>query len=345
MSPKHLPLAPPPPLLPTHHARWLPPLLGGHALDAEPAATCDDCAMVSAGPGLSFDAETKCCTFTPGLPNFLVGAALRAGGLGADTVRARVARGLGLGPLGLVADAIADPEAFGRDRARVCPHLSAGQCSIWAAREATCATWYCKHARGAVGKAAWNRVEQLMQIAERAVALHAALALGIPALGLARATPLASLGPGRARHDLAGADEAEALWGPWAEQREAYFLRCDLIASTLAAEDVERLGGSELAVAAHVVRHALGEKARSELPARATLGRVRLLALGVEHVRVQSYSYLDPLDLPRKLFDVLHCFDGRPLPDAIAAASRAAGEPVPEAVVRMLLDHELLAPA
>lgn len=343
MTHRSLPLLEPSAVtLPEHHARWLPELLGGRALSGEPAATCDDCAMVSDGPGHSFDARTKCCTFTPALANFLIGAALRGGGVGAASVRQRVVAGVGLSPLGLGAEATSDPLVFGRAPELVCPHYDAGSCSIWAAREATCATWFCKHARGAVGKAAWNRLEQLLRVVETAVARHAAIELGVPPLGLAHAMPLASGAHGAARHDLADDGDPRSVWGDWSDRREELFVACDALALTLSPADVERLGGSELALALRVAGAALDVASEAALPARVGVGRMDVLSLGKDSVRVQAYSFLDPLDLPRRLFDVLHHFDGRPVEAALAAASAAAGEPVPPGAIRALLDHGVL---
>ena len=59
-------------------------------------------------------------------------------------------------------------------------------------------------------------------------------------------------------------------------------------------------------------------------------------------MRVQGYSHLDPLDVPRVLFDQLHHFDGRPLDEALRAASAAAGEEVPAGAIGMLVDFGVL---
>src|SRR4051812_31514765 len=67
-------------MVPPAHRRLLPVLFDRPAI-RESRATCSDCAMCSKGgspaPGvLSFRPDTKCCTYEPTLPNFLVGAIL-----------------------------------------------------------------------------------------------------------------------------------------------------------------------------------------------------------------------------------------------------------------------------
>ncbi|HYL82493.1 MAG TPA: hypothetical protein VEU07_16870, partial [Candidatus Acidoferrum sp.] len=66
--------------LPPLYGRWMDDLLPG-PIPRETAATCDDCAMWP-GPGdqprsdFFFLPETKCCTYIPTLPNYLVGRIL-----------------------------------------------------------------------------------------------------------------------------------------------------------------------------------------------------------------------------------------------------------------------------
>src|SRR5690606_32741885 len=52
--------------------------------------------------------------------------------------------------------------AFGRDRSLLCAYFDEGRCTIWAHRESTCATWFCKHERGAAGKRLWRSVHALL---------------------------------------------------------------------------------------------------------------------------------------------------------------------------------------
>ncbi len=302
--------------------------------------------MVAVGASLSFSPETKCCTFTPGLANFLIGAILEAGGDGARTVRDRVSRGEGVSPLGLGAGTDpAGPDTFGRDLARKCPHLTSGGCSIWFAREATCSTWFCKHDRGALGKSLWNRVEQLLHAADRALALRVAIDLGIPAPGLAMDLPLVERG--RARHDwiLQRGLDAAAVWGPWEERIEPFFRAALARAKLTSFDDLMAAGGSELAALREVAVALLVAHGDRTLPPRIRLGHLRVVEVLEDAVRVQSYSMFDPLLIPKKLFEVLRFFDGRPTAEAIERAGEAAGEPVPPGALRMLVDHEILHPA
>lgn len=337
--------------LPPLQARWLGALLDAPLLPDEAHATCGDCAMLpdpSLPPGaLAFSPDTRCCTYLPTLANFLVGGALRDAArspLGADSVRRRLAAGDGLSPLGLVADpaAHADRERFGRDASLRCPHYepAGGRCSLWAWREATCATWFCKHTRGERAKALWNRLHQLLARLERAVAWHCALALDVPAGALARMAPL-DHPRGEARADVLAPGD-DALWGRWSGDLEGYFRACTAVAEALGPAEVLALGGAEARALALTVRLARAQLLDDALPGRLALGRAQVVGLSAGSVRVQGYSHLDPLEVPRALFDQLHRFDGRPTDEALRDASAAAGEEVPAGAVGMLLDFGVL---
>lgn len=348
MSRRALPvLADPVEALPAMQARWLAHVLRA-PLPREDAATCADCAMLE-GEGLRFSPETRCCTFLPALSNFLVGAGLSEGGAAARSLRARMQTGAGLSPLGLMvsAEEVAarvDPARFGRDPAAVCPHHepASGRCAVWRWREASCATWYCKHTRGARGKALWNRVHQLLSRLERAVAWHAAVSLEIPAEGLAAMTPLDHFA-GAPRADVVGDSmDLDVLWGPWVGRVEAFFIACASIAEALTPAEALALAGPEARAMAAAVNLGAASLVGEPLPARLTLGSARVVGLEPDAVRLQGYSHLDPLRVPRALFAQLHHFDGRPTGEALEHASREAGEEVPAGAAAMLWEWDIL---
>lgn len=354
MTRRSLPLlqAVPESALPPLQARWLTAVLDDPSLPDEVHATCDDCAMIDAAapPGaMVFSPDTRCCTFLPTLANFLVGGALRdAAPIAAASVRRRIADADGLSPLGLLADHAfvsshhTDVVRFGRDASLRCPHYEpvGGRCGVWAWREATCATWFCKHTRGERSKALWNRLHQLLARLERAVAWHCALALDIPPEAIARLAPL-DQPHGQPRADVLVS--AGATWGRWAADIDGYFIACTAVAESLSPGDALALGGAEALALARTVRLAHAQLRDELLPSRLVLGRAQVVGLTADAVRVQGYSHLDPLTVPRVLFDQLHHFDGRPTDAALAAATVAAGEEVPADAVAMLVDFGVLA--
>src|SRR5262249_5036732 len=141
----------------------------------ETRATCDRCAMCDHGdpspvPMEFFEPTTKCCTFWPMLPNYLVGAILADDtpemAEGKRRVKQAIANRIGVPawylnrPRKWSFIMVAYGEAFGRAKSLKCPYYDdnnpAGACSIWRHREVICHTYYCKYAGGMRGYEYWN---------------------------------------------------------------------------------------------------------------------------------------------------------------------------------------------
>src|SRR5215813_7928721 len=88
--------------LPPLYATWMEQLLTG-PIPPETGATCSDCVMLAkephppTGSAHFFNPRTKCCTYLPELPNFLVGRILAdsdpQSAAGRATVEARLQAG------------------------------------------------------------------------------------------------------------------------------------------------------------------------------------------------------------------------------------------------------------
>ena len=179
--------------LPPLYSAWMAHVLQG-PLPQETKATCATCVMCpptsrTPEPGASyFHPQTKCCTWLPELPNFLVGRILadaspqmRAGRL---SVEERLQKGVAVTPFGFGQDALyqqlynaamykqAHGTFSGRSRPLRCPHYveEGGRCGIWKHRNARCATWFCKHERGATGSRFWMAIKELLGAVEEGLA-------------------------------------------------------------------------------------------------------------------------------------------------------------------------------
>jgi Fe-S-cluster containining protein len=181
--------------LPPLFAAWVAELLKG-PIPKESRATCDDCAMCAHGEEQDgpqtdyFDPDVKCCSYVPVLHNFLVGRILLdddpATVAGRSTVEKRIKEAVAVTPLGLgqapVFSLLYENSnlAFGRSRNLRCPHYleETGRCGIWRHRESTCATFFCRHVRGSVGYAFWQKsLHQLLMAVESDLARWSVLEL------------------------------------------------------------------------------------------------------------------------------------------------------------------------
>jgi hypothetical protein len=352
--------------MPVHHAAWLGGLVPG-PLPSERRATCGACAMLppagaaASSNDLFFTPETKCCTYQPDLANFLVGRVLAdpdpTAAEGQATVRARIAARVGVSPLGLRQAPVygllyqKSPGAFGRATSMRCPHLlTGGRCGVWRHREATCSTWFCKHERGEVSRVFWRRVHELLRAAESAVALHCLRELDLGAEALAALFPPDGRNPflreGFGPAELDGRIEDAtyaALWGAWRGRELELYDRCADLAPRIWSE-VVRLGGVELETLGRLVVDAYAALRSTVLPPRLGQRRLRVVYGPSNQVQVTSYNGFDPLTLPRRLVEALHCFDGRPTVEALRAVEAEHGLRVSEGALRKLVDFGVLVP-
>jgi len=349
--------------LPLLYGPWIEALLGG-AVPAEAAASCDRCAML-AQPGsrtdgdLFFDPRSKCCTYVPSLPNFLVGRILRdrspESAAGRASVEARIEAGVGVTPAGLAQPPVyglryrSAADAFGRSVALRCPHYLAdtGTCGIWRHREAACATWFCKYDRGAVGLRFWTALRRLLESIERSLVAHCVLALdpGVGAIERLVASPRPDADPRLSATDLdevADAHRQRLAWGRYAGREREFYEASARLVENLTWSEVTRLTGAEVRLAATPVKATYDALRSDALPSRLRVAPVEITPLGADRLRMTSYRAYDPLVIPKALGDALHHFDGRPTRSALAAIARDNGLDVERAVVRRLVDFDVL---
>jgi hypothetical protein len=353
--------------LPSLYQPWVEALLGG-VIPAESEATCSNCAMLP-GPGdapasdtaLFFDPRVKCCTYVPALPNFLVGRILLDTSLemaaGRASVRARIAASTGVTPMGLerppvfaVLYARGAAETFGQSVHLRCPHYQTdtGGCGIWRHRQSVCTTWFCKHSRGVVGARFWRALRQLLGLVERSLAVHCVRSLAPgPAAARHAASAVTPVPQANLRaSDLDGTPDpaVRGLWGRYLGQEETFYEAAGRLVGAMGWDEVCRLGGVELELAADLLRAAYLDLTSTRLPRALRAGTIQVTPQGAGAVELTSYSAFHPLTVPTALVDVLHVFDGRPTRKAMAAAAEA-GVAIERAVVARLVDMGVLVDA
>jgi hypothetical protein len=337
--------------LPLLHRRWLGELLGGAGIPREALATCDRCVMALPEDERPPEAETwfspdlKCCTHLPVLPNFVVGAILRdpaASEEGRAGVRARLRPPLAT-PLGLGQSApfarVAERE-FGRNPALRCPHLQPGThgCSIHRHRVSTCATWFCKHVRGAAGSRFWGAVRQLLGSVEASLSCACLLDLGFAPAQLAALYPPWVVGS-EPPEDV----DVTRAWGAWLGREEDLYAACSERVEGLAFGDVVARCGAQTEALARVVAGAFADLERGALPERAVVRSFEALPTGADTFAIHTYSPHDAIALPAALVRELYRFDGRPLAETLEALRRERGLTLSTALLRTLVDFDVLA--
>lgn len=354
--------------LPPLHAAWIDELLEGKPVPDETEATCGECVLcpregAPTPPGNDhLNPDTKCCTYTPDLPNFIVGRVLAdpsddaAFRYGRQTLERRIASGAGVTPLGVAPPPLANllylesrTASFGQSPALLCPHYvqDGGLCGIWKHRNARCATYFCKHVRGQVGLDFWSAVHRLLYRIERDLAAHCltqldvgtdALELLFPAAGKEGKRPLD-------RHDLENQGSParlRAVWGPWWKRERAFFEECGRIVTPLRWADVAARCGAPVGVLARLVRDHHARLLSTDLPAVLRPVPVLVTPQGPDAVQVGSYRTFDHLLVPRAVMDVLHHFDGRPTSEVLRSIADEEELELDPTLVRKLVDFGIL---
>jgi hypothetical protein len=350
--------------LPTLYSRWIAAALDG-PVPKEARATCDDCAMLvkPERPLLpteySFNPITKCCTYVPELPNFLLGRILAdddpAMARGRAAVEARLAEnnavtpfGLGRPPGYMVVYRQASDTGFGRLRSLRCPYYleDVGRCGVWKHRESMCATWHCKYVRGAVGLRFWQALHQFLFAIERALTIQCVLDAGLGTPALRRLFPpmFTRQGPADFLESLGDIHDGSDLWGPWRGREREFFVESARRCEALDLPRVLELGGPEARAHLELTRAAYRDLLSEQLPERLRVNAMRLVAVDASNGQFWTYSNLDGLEMPTRLLDVLHCFDGKPTHEAIHEVFMETGINLEDRVVRQLADFEVLIP-
>jgi hypothetical protein len=344
--------------LPPLYDRWIMELTGDE-LAGEPAATCLDCVMLAPGDGLgSFEPSTKCCTYTPEIPNFLVGAALADPQLdevgGRQSLRDRIGRRAGVSPLGLARDRVtrliaerAVP-AFGQAPSLRCPHYHAetGKCGVWLHRNAVCSTWFCKHGRGAVGRSFWHVLRNLLNHVEIELARWCVLELGAPYDVQGPPEPWKSpkgLTRSDLEHTVTDADYA-AAWGDWIGREEELYGRAARLVGDLDWADVVQICGPEVPLRMRALDEARKRRATGVVPKALVLRKLSILRDG-DPVILESYSDTDPVSAPAVLLDLLPSFRGQPTREARDEIARDADIELDDELLVRLVDFGVLADA
>jgi hypothetical protein len=333
-------------MLPPRYAQWLSELVSG-TLPEEHAATCSRCAMQAAAvpEGYRFRSDAKCCTYVPAIVNFLVGALLRdlPPGPGRDSLERRVATGV-CTPHGVdVTDderqryaRLVEADMFGRDPDLRCPHYiheAGGLCGVWRHRNAVCATWYCKHDRGAAGQRFWRAAEALLTLVERELSHWCACQV---LYSVPPPAPAPAPAPGDDDDDM-------PEWHAWSAHAAAYYRESAALVDELSWDEVRTIAGPELTPLIAELREAHAALA-AEAPEPLVPGLVRISRRGPTTTRVVTYSDSDAIDLPSELVALLPRFDGRPT-DVVLAELAGEGVVLTPALVARLVDFAVLAPA
>lgn len=294
----------------------------------ETRATCDHCAMCSPGDSASpvameyFRPDTKCCTYFPQLPNYLVGAILADPSPDAEEgkrrIREQIRRRMGTTPhylgrprkLSLILQNYS--AGFGRAESLRCPYFDLENpeksCTIWQHRETICMTYYCKYVGGQRGYDFWVAFKNYLGFVQRKLVKVAASAVDDTVVEPKFSGTELTL---EDIEDLPPKDRDYAhWWGKWASREEDFYLKCHAwlegITSEAFALNIDEDENGKRYLDDLIAKY---EKHESKLlPANLVRnGRMREAHVG-DKVVVTTYHRYDSFALDKDLYEVCGLF-------------------------------------
>ncbi len=300
----------------------------------ESLATCGNCVMCSeqafSTPVDSelYNPNTKCCTYYPTLPNYLVGGLLADNESCHDEGRRRlleiIRKRSGVSPL-----AVAMPPwyrllyennhgAFGRSERLLCPFYlgESGLCSLWKFRNSICFSYFCRHQAGLTGFQFWNGVRDYMVEVESILACLALRKLGFKdldlnrnPLGQKRSAPVTGLS-GKELDGSVDLDLYRRDWGRWEGNEEALFIETWRIVSHLNREDLQKAMGVHQQIRLDRLTQLHGVMTDQNLPSRLKRNPNIEVKYMDEKVVALPYKMGGFLEMDRVVFDALSHFNG-----------------------------------
>lgn len=361
--PKKLPLVRDVERLPPLYDGWMKELLRG-GIPRETKATCGTCPMVDGDRG--YRADTKCCTYHPRLPNFLVGSALADPATEAHMQRALRTQVHLVSPLGLLVprDYLAlygvSTEAFGRARALRCPHYdegvapgkagATGGCSIWRHRNAVCTTYFCAHDRPLPGDGFWTAARDLLGALEESLSVWALLEVGFPSESLERALLFEAKKkndvPGGAPlhahdHDRTVSDELTSFWRGWDDAPEALYRETYALVSGLDFDEALALLGIQGRFRSQRLQQRYGDLLRRTVPPTCSVAEMKFESTSAKTVTIFAESHPETLEVPNAVLQALALFRQGNVKVALEEL-RERGTPMEPALLQELFDYGIL---
>jgi len=328
----------------------------------EERATCDNCAMCDHGQGVNiaidfFHPESKCCTYYPSLPNFLIGGVFADPSPeleeGRQRLRKIIASRVGVTPQWIqpprkysVLFTAARGAGFGRATSLRCPfyQLDGGLCTIWRYRENVCSTYFCKYSGGKQGWDFWQSLKNYLSFVEFMLSNYAVRTL-CPSL-TEPTQPRGTLTLEDLEDRPPPDDEYARYWGEWVGREEEWYVKCyeavgkvqrDAFAKFVEGDEK----GRNLLNTTRVRWDEMND--RNFIPERLVRNPKMKDRYVDDSVVITSYNPYDSLKMDRDLFDVLtHFQEGRTVEENLAHLRDEHGAELTSELLQYLYTHGIL---
>jgi len=345
-------------LFPAFYHRFLPDFFQDQ-IPRETSAACQDCVMLPdptnehPGPDLTYSPASKCCTYFPDIPNYLVGAILAETDPTYQDAQTRlknqIRAKISTSPFGLERPrkytvlVHNTPDFFGKSQLLICPFFASdhGRCTLWPYLTATCRTWFCKYDRGQEGLEFWRDLRAYWDYLQKILSRYVLHQFEFAPERILRSSrnPMALTVEeldGRAQSP----EQYAQAWGSWVDREEEFYQKAFEQVSALTPEIFNTLIGIGHTIRLNqvMVRH---EKMINPDPPPYLKRNPDMRVQKTRHGTyiVSAYLPRDAVELTQRLYAVLDYFDGRLPVDAVIQSLAQQQQMIPDADLLLSLYH------
>lgn len=242
--------------LPNVYQSFLPDIFGKE-IAVETYADCSNCNMCQPNEYVTdqrfFSSKTKCCTFKPIVPNYLVGGLINDSSMTSKISTYVNSSHPKMQPLGyfpshqeLAHYSSILPDNFGIDETAACELLDNGNCSIWKYRNSMCSTYFCHYFKGTYGKLFWVDVRDFLQVIEELITHFICKELGISNQYLTDHTTnfYTNVQASLEHPDPASSINNSDIWGKWDTNRFEFYSECYRMVQSFRESDIRTINES-----------------------------------------------------------------------------------------------------
>jgi len=315
--------------LPEYYHKFIPDFFK-NTMPSETLATCSECPMLSKEAeddpeNEFFSPVSKCCTHYPNLQNYMVGGLLsntdRELDEGRHRIRQQIKHRIGVTPHGVLRPhkyhlllTHTQPKYFGRSERLICPYYNRekGMCTIRPFWNATCNTWFCKYSVGFDGMMFWKSLKRYLKSVEEVLTQYTLLTMGWDPKSIVHAnTTDRPLTVEELDDKPLKQKQYRSLWGDWVGREEDFYKETYTIIQAITPEDFDHMTG----IAQTAMLEDLKAKLKNLSINKPPVILKRHPALQVKRIDENAcvligYSALEPVEVSRRMYDILEYFDG-----------------------------------
>ena len=301
---------------------------------AESIATCDNCIMVDRTDGDNekyglnyFSADYKCCTFTPFMPNYLIGGVFSDSSkdidFGMKALAKRIKNKQGVTPHGVFTSKKTELlyksgglNVFGKSDYFICPcyNLKTRGCGIYNYRAATCSTYFCKYEKGKDGALFWEFFHSLISKVENKLIKYTLLKQNYSLLNINSVFDnyhnKRDLLQKEDIEDTYNSDYYNSIWDKWKGYEIDFYKECYEIVKKMTKEDFNEICGIDTELMIKELKMLNNNMKNPEI--KEVLKRnSKLKVHKTEKGNYLVSGYFDKfIEIPSVLYNVVDLFDG-----------------------------------